>query len=331
MDLERYMQTLVDPNAEPICSGYQFAISTRNGQREGFGGVLSPSASTAITNQSKFDLASLTKLFTATVAALLHTRGELDLFAPISSWSPLLFHKSQETLTAHELLTHVSGLPAEWHEAATRQATIDSLLATPADHSQRGEVLYACTGYSLFALALEERTGKSIADWIAELITIPMGLSSVGYLPLDHENCAEACLPGEGIAQGTVHDPRARALDGVSGNSGLFGSAGDLLKFASEAATGVYGVIGADARELLSRPTSFGEWGQALGFRRGDVQRVGNQRDWLSHSGFTGTLLVADVDTETYGVMLTNRLTRSTSRERMAEVYRQFCDYLSNY
>lgn len=330
MELDRYLASLVGSTGENRFSSYQFAVSIGGEQSSGCGGRLSLESSVQTSMQSKFDLASITKLFTATVAALLSSRGDLDLSAPISSWSGLEFHSTQATITSRELLTHVSGLPAEWQEAVTREGTIESLLKTPASQSQRGQLLYACTGYSLFALALEVNTGRSIADWVSELITTPLGLSSVSYRPVDSANCVEACLPGEGIAQGTVHDPRARALGGVSGNAGLFGSALDLVKFAIEISTGSHGIVDSDARNLLSEVTAIGDWGQAIGFRRGDVHRIGNGRDWLSHSGFTGTLLVADKNTETYGVLLTNRLTRSTTKEQMAEVYKTFCDYLAS-
>lgn len=316
------------PNAR--YSGYQFAAYAAGTTLIGHGGFTDSTGQETVTSDTLFDLASLTKLFTAAVAARMAAAGELDLDAPISSWSNLKFHPTQRALTARSLLTHVSGLPAEWVERDSRESTISSLLDTPTNPENHGELVYACTGYSLFALALEEWTGKSIGDWINKLVTKPLGLTNTTYRPDKSESIAVSCTPEQDIPAGIVHDPRARALDGISGNAGLFGNSKDLLKFAIEVGFGTYGVLEDEARKLLSTPSSSGEWKQALGFRVGDAARIGPDRNWLSHSGFTGTLMISDPDGGKAGVLLTNRLTVGTSREGIAEIYRAFSDSLSS-
>ena len=318
------------PSPTARYSGFQFA-AYRSGQYfQGHGGFTYVAGGEPVKSDTLFDLASLTKLFTASVAARLSAAGELDLDAPVSSWSKLKFHPTQRALSSRDLLTHISGLPAEWTEKGSRAQTINSLLDTPSDPKHKGDLLYACTGYSLFALALEEATGNSIGEWIKKLVTNPLELANVTYRPDKQESVAVSCTPEQVIPAGIVHDPRARALGGVSGNAGLFGNSIDLLKFAIEVGFGTYGVLEDEARKLLSTPSSSGEWGQALGFRVGDTNRIGPDRNWLSHSGFTGTLLIADPDGERAGVLLTNRLSFDSSREGIAEIYRSFSDSLSS-
>ena len=326
MTLQNRLEEACLPGSNPRFSGYQFAVTASDGSHSGFGGFTDATQRAALSADTLFDLASLTKLFTATVAARLAATGELHLDAPLSSWSGLDFNETQRNLTARQLLTHVSGLPAEWPEQSTKDGTVESLLGTPSAADSLGTQLYACTGYSLFALALEDWSGESIAVWIQRLITKPLGLASIQYTPASKLEIAVACGPEEKIPAGVVHDPRARALEGVSGNAGLFGNSADLLKFAVEVGFGTHGVFETEARRLLSSPSSSGEWEQAIGFRVGDAQRVGAGRRWLSHSGFTGTLLVIDLDESMAAVLLTNRLTVGTSREEIAEVYKTFSD-----
>lgn len=318
------------PNKNARFSGYQFAAYADGRNFQGQGGFTDTGSEKRVTSATLFDLASLTKLFTASVAARLAAAGNLDLDAPIAEWSDLKLHPTQRALTSRELLTHTSGLPAEWIEKDSKEATVDSLLETPSMLENIGKQVYACTGYSLFAIALEEWSSKSIAAWIRELITSPLELDSIGYNPHKTEEIAVSCNPEQSLPAGVVHDPRARALDGVSGNAGLFGTASDLLKFALEVGFGTFGIFEDEARKLLSTPSSEGEWSQAIGFRVNDSARIGPDRRWLSHSGFTGTLMVIDPEEEKAGVLLTNRLPLGTSREGIADVYRSFSDSLSS-
>lgn len=318
------------PGEEQRFSGYQFAVYSGKKQLHGHGGFTDATATNPITPVTLFDLASLTKLFTAAVAARLASAGILDLDAPISSWSKLELHSTQRSLSARDLLTHTSGLPAEWAEKGSREATIGSLLETPSVIENAGKQVYACTGYSLFGIALEEWTNKSLADWVGELVVSPLELNSIGYNPNRTGSIAISCNPEQGLPAGAVHDPRARALGGISGNAGLFGNASDLLKFAIEVGFGTYGVFEDETRRLLSTPSSDGEWQQAIGFRLADSARIGPNRNWLSHSGFTGTLILIDRDGERAGVLLTNRLTLGTSREGIADIYRLFSDQLAS-
>ena len=324
LTFQNRLQEACLPVSNPRFSGYQFAAMVAGETFSGYGGFSDARKQELISAETKFDLASLTKLFTAVVAARLFAAGQLDLDAPLASWSGLDFHPTQRNLTARQLLTHVSGLPAEWEEHSTKNATVNSLLKTPSENDSLGKLLYACTGYSLFALALEESSGDTIEVWIERLITEPLGLKSVEYNPKPANDIAVACGPEESIPAGVVHDPRARALRGVSGNAGLFGNSADLLKFAIEVGFGSYGVLEDEARHLLSTPTSSGDWDQAIGFRVGDSARVGPGRRWLSHSGFTGTLMVISPQNQLAGVLLTNRLTVGASREDIAETYRAF-------
>ena len=274
---------------------------------------------------TRFDLASITKLFTGVVAAVLAADKQLDLSAPIGSWMDVSPELS--SLTSVELLTHTSGLPDVWQELPTREQTVASLKSLVPDLDQRGSLLYSCSGYTLFSVGLEAKFGKRFDQIVSELLLQPLGLAQTGFLPLHATtNIAVSCEPDEGLAAGVVHDPRARHMDGVSGNAGLFGTVNDLFRFLSEIVTGDMGVVGDQARRYLFTPVVSGEWDQAIGFRLNDHQRLGDNKDFFSHTGFTGTLTMVHPIRQRIAVMLTNRLVCGTTREQMSDSYLEFAN-----
>lgn len=308
-------------------SGFQFAYGA-SGEvlDQGFGGRLAATDKAPLVDaETLFDLASVTKLYTATLAASMHAGGELDLDAPLASWSDAPLNLAE--LTGRELLTHISGLPPWWEEQSSRAKTIAKLLEQQPDQSQRGQIVYACTGYSLLAILLERKLGKRFDQILSERLLAPLGLSRTRFnAGATSSNIAQAKEPGEQIGFGLVHDPRARALDGVSGNAGLFSNAAEVFSFFSAVLSNK--LISDEARRQLFTPTAKGEWQQGIGFRYQDDQRLGTRASFFSHTGFTGTLVMLNPETSQLAVMLTNRLVCGTTREQMAEVYRAFAESL---
>lgn len=323
MDIDTYLSEKMQ---QRFFSGYQYWVKTQTEISSGFAGHILPSPdSELITNTSLFDLASLTKLFTATLAAVLHDKNLLDLDDPISAWSSPPAQLAE--LSAQELLTHISGLPAEWKESGSREKTIASLLSLFPSENQRGKMLYSCTGYSLFSVMLEKSLGKPFDLLLEEFLLKPLGISGIVFNP--NAKGLSAVSTEAGTPVGVVHDPRAKAMDGVSGNAGLFACASDLGAFFSELTNPRSEIITNGVRELLFSPSVQGEWKQALGFRYQDRQRVGRAGELFSHTGFTGTLALIDPSIQTASVLLTNRLAGNTSKEQMAEVYKDFSEIVA--
>jgi len=176
-------------------------------------------------------------------------------------------------------------------------------------------------------VAIEQKYSARFDDLILAHLLEPLGLSPTRYNP-DPElfSIADAKSPEESFAFGKVHDPRARAMDGVSGNAGLFSTAAELFSFFSEVLTGKNGIVGEAARKELFTPTVLGEWQQSIGFRHQDSARLGGKAHYFSHTGFTGTLVMVDLETSHVAVLLTNRLQCGTTREQMAVVYNAFAN-----
>ncbi|MDI6624064.1 MAG: serine hydrolase [Brevundimonas sp.] len=138
---------------------------------------------------TKFRLASVSKQFTAVAIMILNERGLVDLDAPVKTYLPDA-PAAWDGVTIRYLLTHTSGVPSftdfdDYETSKTQPATIDSLIARFRDHPldfQPGEGwTYSNSGYVLLTAVVEKASGKSYADFVAEALFQPLGMSDSGY------------------------------------------------------------------------------------------------------------------------------------------------------
>jgi len=143
-----------------------------------------------VTPDTLFNLASLRKIFEATLIALGTIRGEFSLDDPVSKYVSELNGDYIGRVTIGELVTHTSGLllPTDhppWPNASfTRAQFFDMLNAwTPQAGEQPGrQRIYSHAGYVLLQVALERRYRKPIHELIESRILKPLGMHST-YLP----------------------------------------------------------------------------------------------------------------------------------------------------
>ena len=124
--------------------------------------------------------------------------------------------------------------------------------------------------------------------------------------------------PAGKMLRGVVHDPRSRALGGVAGHAGLFATADDVAIFAQTILNGGRGPNGRRVLSPLAVRAMIDAGSTPPGQRRGlgwDIQTsYSAPRGSLfgpssfGHTGFTGTSLWIDPETETFVIILTSRL-----------------------
>jgi beta-lactamase class C len=143
-----------------------------------------------ITSDTLFNLASLRKIFEATLVALGTERGELRLDDPVSKYLPELHGDYISRVTIGELVAHTSGLllPTDhppWPNAAfSRDQFIAMLNAwTPQAGEEPGKQrIYTHAGYVLLQLALERRYRQPIGALIESRVLKPLGMMST-FIP----------------------------------------------------------------------------------------------------------------------------------------------------
>ncbi|MCT9104080.1 serine hydrolase domain-containing protein [Streptomyces mirabilis] len=272
---------------------------------------LPPGDRRPMTVHTPFDLASLTKLFTAVAAVQQLERGTLGIDARVGAYLPEFRAASAHDITVRQLLMHTSGLRPELplYDCPDDAARL-ALLRAEAPSSPPGEYVYSDLNLLLLQHVLERVTGRTLDVLVRDGITRPLGMTATSFGP-----CAGAAATEDqrrpwakadrGMLRGVVHDENAWALGGVAGHAGLFSTAHDLAIFCRTLlAGGSYGparILGPDLVELMLTPPG-------LGFAVDQPWFMGALagRGAAGHTGFTGTSLVLDPATDTFLVLLAN-------------------------
>ncbi|MGV9555264.1 serine hydrolase domain-containing protein [Streptomyces sp. NPDC003401] len=275
-------------------------------------GVELPSAARVpMTVDTPFDLASLTKLFTAVAAVQQIERGTLGIDARVGAYLPDFRAAAAHDITVRRLLTHTSGLRPELplYDCADDAGRLE-LLREEAPVGEPGAYVYSDVNMLLLQQLLERLTGRALDVLVRDGITRPLGMASTGFGPCPGAAATEDQRRPWGKAdrgplRGEVHDENAWALGGVAGHAGLFSTGPDLAVFCRALlAGGAYGparILGPDFVELLLTPPG-------LGFAVDRPWFMGELagRGAAGHTGFTGTSLVLDPATDTFLVLLAN-------------------------
>lgn len=208
-------------------------------------GVADPESGEPLTSRSSFNLASVTKPFTALCILQLVERDLLELDADIRNWLP---GAPCEGVTVRHLLTHTSGLP-EYFDYYERCFPKDRILHNrdvlemfgrekPALKFAPGEVYDYCnTGYVFLALIVETISGISLTDYMIENVIAPAGMDDAFPFAFGQDE-------RPGMVRGFEITERGRRLkslgniDGAFGDGNLHASITDLRKWMEALAKG---------------------------------------------------------------------------------------------
>ncbi|EHH69480.1 serine hydrolase domain-containing protein [Gluconobacter morbifer] len=279
-----------------------------------------------LTWDTHFDMASLTKpTITAPAVMQLAEKGLVRIDDPVSWYLPDFAANGKSAITLRLLLTHYSGLPPDvplddpWtgREEGVRRAMQSRLINLPGT-----KFVYSDINFITLGLVVEKVSGLPLQHYARRNILDPLGMMSSGFLP--DASLRPLIAPTQydenGIMlRGVVHDPTARRMGGVAGHAGFFSDAQDMTLYAQ-----------ALLDRLLGRPSRFplrqetvmqmvtpqqpAEQTELRGLGwdidthysspRGDLFSARS----FGHTGFTGTSLWIDPDTDSYVLILTNRV-----------------------
>ena len=303
---------------------YQKAIGNR---------ALVPAAE-AMTLDTIFDLASLTKVVaTTTSVMMLVEQGRIRLNDRVASYIPGFERYGKGEITVRHLLTHVSGLRPDV-DLADLWMGYETAIALAIDEvpaSRPGE-RFVYSDINFFLLGdLVQRVSKLPLDRFArEQIFEPLGMKDTTFNPASSlepriaptESCTRFGWPCQGpemtMLRGVVHDPTARRMGGVAGHAGLFSTAADLASFCRMLLGGgtfqgarILSPLAVEKMTSDATP-DLGTTARALGWdidsayssNRGELLPIGS----FGHTGFTGTSLWIDPATGMFVIFLSNRV-----------------------
>lgn len=199
-------------------------------------GVLSPEpGSSKIQVDTIFDLASLTKvLATAPSVMKLVEEGRLGLHDPLTRWFPEFVGRGKDGIEVYHLLTHTSGLvDFPLRECGTVAEVFEKAALLPVRGEPGERFKYADINFILLGELVGRVSGKQLDMFARDSFFAPLGMTSTLFNPAGElqTKCAATRIEADNFLNGTVQDPNARALGGVAGHAGLFGTAADLSRF----------------------------------------------------------------------------------------------------
>ncbi len=274
-----------------------------------------------------FDLSSLTKVVATTPALLqLVERGKLRIDDPVAKYWPEFQAHGKGQITVRQLLTHYSGLESalelkpKWsgYSTALQKIVAESPISPPGTR-----FLYSDVNFIILGELISRISGQPLDVYCDRNLFTPLGMKDTGFRlpPAMRSRFALTQNKGENsgkIIWWEVHDPVAYNMGGVAGHAGLFSTAEDLAIFAQTLLQGggtkEMRILSPLMVEKMTTPQSPPNkmvlrglgWDIDSPFSsgRGELFPVGA----YGHTGYTGTSLWIDPVSETYIILLTNRV-----------------------
>jgi serine-type D-Ala-D-Ala carboxypeptidase len=282
----------------------------------------------AASEETVFDLASLTKVIvTTTLAMRLVERGLLRLSDRVSSRLLTWQGRDRADVRVLDLLEHCAGLTAwmPFYRDCQGRADIEhAICELPLEYVPWTRSVYSDLGFLLLGFLLEDAGGAALDRQTAAFLdpaALRFGVPAewrTRTAPTQIDAWRGRLLVGD------VDDENAWALGGVAGHAGLFGTAGAVGAFARRVLATCAGDTELARRDTLARfvtRSTVPRSSRAVGW---DTMRPTSScgtrlsAGAFGHTGFTGTSLWIDPARDLYVVLLTNRVHPTRDNTRLA-------------
>lgn len=270
-----------------------------------------------MTEDTVFDIASLTKLFTASAVMDLVGKGKVRLNDPVARYLPEFAQNGKQDISIRMLMTHYSGLAPDLDLSIPwtgRDEAYKRCMETMPLEPPGSKFIYSDINFEVLGFLVEKVSGESLPQAIERVVLKPLNMDHTRFLPPPDWTAKIAPTTRDensNLMRGVVHDPTARRMGGVAGHAGLFSTADDMAKFAKA-------ILARNdflSRLLIEKMTTPQQppWAselRGLGWdidspfanNRGDLLPIGS----FGHTGYTGTTLWIDPLSRTYVILLTN-------------------------
>ena len=285
--------------------------------KNAFGNFTYDLTSPKMNAETMFDLASVTKVFGTTMCIMkLYDEKKLDLKDPLTKYFPEYEFGEKKNIKVIDLLIHESGLPAYYSPKTdeSRETVIDTVLNKKPVYGKNSKTVYSCLNFVTTMLLVEKITDKAMIEYYKENFTEPLQMERTMFIP--PVELRKECAPTTPELRGVVHDPLARALEGKSGNAGLFSTVEDLSKLCRMILNdGVYQNKKYFEKETVSLFTKkySARSSRAIGFDTKELHGYTSAGKFFSansfgHTGYTGTSVWIDPERKIFVILLTNRV-----------------------
>lgn len=274
----------------------------RNGKivSRGAVGVLDPATQEPVRTDSLFEIASITKQFTASAIMLLRDKGLLKLDDPLEKYIPKI---ADPGICVRNRLNHTSGLPdyVDWIKKKVakdggfpKNADLEQMLTCgqlPRQFAPNEHWAYCNTGFCVLALIVEKASGMPFADFLRQHLFLPSGMVRTSvfhpykdkYIP---ENFARGCILENGryvLVEQSEKEGYTVFLEGIEGDGSVKTSVDELLLW--DEALRRETVLPLSTQQEMFSVTTYGGGAQYPYGYGWQVYRNDKIGTWVSHTG----------------------------------------------
>ena len=235
-------------------------------------GLADVAAKRAMTPDTLFWIASMTKPITGTAVLMLQDEGKLNVTDPVAKYLPEFAALKTPSgkaanLTITQILTHTSGLGEASGPAAKEAKTLADLvpiwLAAPMQYEPGAKWSYTQSGINAAARIVEVVSGMSFDAFLEQRLFAPLGMKDTTFYPTDAQRArlvtAYAKNKETGALEAVLPRPEFGPRDRPpQGNGGLYSTAPDYARFCQMLLGGgtLEGrrYLSADAMKFLTTP-----------------------------------------------------------------------------
>lgn len=189
----------------------------------------------AMTEDTLFDVASLTKVLAAASAAMWCVeRGLVKLDDPASKYLPEFTGVGREKITVRHLLLHTSGMPVNLDPKTqpfrNHEEAIAQLCRTRPMFEPGSAFSYSSVGSMVLGAVIERVTGRRFDEFCTRELFEPLGMKNTVFRP--GGELLRRVAPSSAPERGLVDDTVARLAGGVEAHASLFTTTADIARFA---------------------------------------------------------------------------------------------------
>jgi CubicO group peptidase (beta-lactamase class C family) len=196
---------------------------------------------------SVYQLASVSKQFTAAAIMMLHERNQINLTDTITNYFPEFPY---EHVTIKNLLNHTGGLPKyfwlaehkwdqEWPPTNSEMMDLMELSKVQRFFKAGRNFDYSNTGYMVLASIVERVSGTSFSTFLKENIFDPLGMKDSYVYSFENDSIRTNQLDGYRLYRGWRHlKIKGTVNDAIVGDKNVYATAEDLYKWVQALNTG---------------------------------------------------------------------------------------------
>ncbi len=287
-------------------------------------GRIHPDKENLISSNSSFNLASVSKQFTAMGIMLLNYQGKLNYDQKVKVYLPQFPY---EDITIRHLLNHTSGM-IDYEELTDkywdkRDFTNQNMMELFRVHKPKLEFTpgkefeYSNTGYVVLAHIIETISNQSLEDYSAQHIFEPLGMSNTRIFTVLSKNIN---FKSRVYGQHKENIFDLYHLEGVTGDGSVYSTANDLLKWHNGLLNNK--LIPASLKQEGFSPTvlndgSLSYYGFGWSIDEESPSIVAHSGSWV---GFT-TYIIRNIEKDEVLIMLTNKTGGISFRELRELIY----------